>query len=129
MSTTSQHGFHPDAESLSAFAEQALCELERTDVLAHLAVCGRCRKVVKLAREAADTDTVKAPARPRKIVEPNAWWRQWRLVWIPTAVVASFAAVSISVYIVQVDRRGPSARLVQPKIAKFSMAEEAALRL
>ncbi len=54
MTATSQHGFHPDAESLSAFAEQALGERERAEVLAHLAVCGRCRQVVALAREAAD---------------------------------------------------------------------------
>ena len=50
MSATSQHGFHPDAESLSAFAEQALEGRERGEVLNHLAVCGRCRHVVALAR-------------------------------------------------------------------------------
>ena len=54
MSARSQHGFHPGAESLSAFAEQALAERERAEVFAHLAVCGRCRRVVALAREAAD---------------------------------------------------------------------------
>ncbi len=62
MTATSQHGFHPDAESLSAFSEQALARRERVEVLAHLAVCGRCREVVALAREAADADEANAAA-------------------------------------------------------------------
>ena len=66
MTATSQHGFHPDAESLSAFSEQALNERERAEVLAHLAVCGRCRQVVALAREAADADDKTAAVPPRK---------------------------------------------------------------
>ena len=37
MNATTKHDFHPDAESLSAFAEQALGERERGQVLAHLA--------------------------------------------------------------------------------------------
>ncbi|MGD0345996.1 MAG: zf-HC2 domain-containing protein [Terracidiphilus sp.] len=112
MSATSQHGFHPDAESLSAFAEQALEGRERGEVLNHLAVCGRCRHVVALAREAADADAVKAPEKSRRTIEPNAWWRQWRLVWVPTAIVAAFAAGSISVYIEQADRRESEFKIV-----------------
>ena len=104
MTATSQHGFHPDAESLSAFSEQALGERERAEVLAHLAVCRRCRQVVALASEAADAGEVIVAAPPRKTIAPNAWWKQWWLVWVPTAVVAAFAAASISVYIEQADR-------------------------
>lgn len=99
MTGTSQHGFHPDAECLSAFAERALGESERGAVLAHLAVCGRCRQVVALAREAADAGAARTSATPRKTTEPNTWWRQWRLVWVPTAIVAAFAVASISAYI------------------------------
>jgi hypothetical protein len=106
MTTTSQYGFHPDAESLSAFSEQALGERERGEVLAHLAVCGRCRQVVALAREAADADEKTAAVPPRKILAPTAWWKQWRLVWVPTAVVAAFAVASISIYIERADRHG-----------------------
>ena len=69
MTTTSQYGFHPDAESLSAFSEQALEGRERAEVFSHLAVCGRCRKVVSLAREAANAGIAEATAKPRKIVE------------------------------------------------------------
>jgi hypothetical protein len=117
MTATSQHGFHPDAESLSAFAGQALGERERAEVLSHLAVCGRCRHVVALAREAADAGAVKAPAPPRKTIEPTAWWKQWRLVWVPTAIVAAFAAASISVYIEQADRHGPSVKIAERNAA------------
>jgi hypothetical protein len=115
MTATSQHGFHPDAENLSAFSEQALGERERSEVLAHLAVCGRCRQVVALAREAADDDAddKTAAARPRKTSAPDAWWKQWRLVWVPTAVVAAFAAASISVYIEHADRHGPNIKIAE----------------
>jgi len=65
MKATGQHEFHPDAESLSAFAEQALGERERGRVLEHLAVCGRCRRVVALAREAADAEVVRARSGAR----------------------------------------------------------------
>jgi hypothetical protein len=112
MSATSQHGFHPDAENLSAFAEQALEGRERAEVLSHLAVCGRCRQVVALAREAANADTVNAPEKSRKTIEPNAWWRRWRLVWVPTAIVAAFAVASISVFVVQTDRHGSDGKIV-----------------
>ncbi len=67
MTATSQHGLHPDAESLSAFSEQALGKRERAEVLAHLAVCGRCRQVVALAREAAGAERRETmPRRPAK---------------------------------------------------------------
>jgi hypothetical protein len=45
---------HPDADLLSAFAEQALSAAERDGVLQHLALCGDCREVVALALPAAD---------------------------------------------------------------------------
>src|SRR6202165_1843521 len=44
---------HPDADLLSAFAEQALSATERDGILQHLALCGDCRDVVALALPAA----------------------------------------------------------------------------
>jgi hypothetical protein len=120
MSATTQHDFHPDAECLSAFAEQALGERERGQVLKHLAMCGRCRQVVALAHEAAleaaaqkaDSDAkVAARARVRRAgIQPTAWWRQWRLVWVPTAVAAAFAVASISVYMRHVEQNAEMAK-------------------
>jgi hypothetical protein len=45
---------HPDANLLTAFAEQSLSATEREGVLDHLAVCGDCRDVIVLALPAAD---------------------------------------------------------------------------
>src|SRR6202166_2124068 len=45
---------HPDADLLTAFAEQALSATERDGVLQHLALCGDCRDVVALALPAAE---------------------------------------------------------------------------
>jgi hypothetical protein len=45
---------HPDADLLTAFAEQALSATERDGVLEHLALCVECRGVVVLALPAAD---------------------------------------------------------------------------
>jgi len=46
---TAPAGLHPDPNLLGAFAEQALSDRERTQVLDHLARCGECREVVALA--------------------------------------------------------------------------------
>jgi hypothetical protein len=45
---------HPDADLLTAFAEQALSAAERAGVLQHLALCEDCRDEVALALPAAD---------------------------------------------------------------------------
>ncbi len=45
---------HPDADVLTAFAEQALSASERDSVLDHLARCGDCREVLALALPPAD---------------------------------------------------------------------------
>lgn len=109
MNTTANHEFHPDAESLNAFAEQALAERERNHVLAHLAECGRCRQVVALAREAADAELAAPAAARHMAIRPDAWWKQWRPVWVPTAVAAAFAVASIFVYVHRADEN--SARI------------------
>src|SRR5271166_1212510 len=50
---------HPDADLLTAFAEQALSAVERDGVLEHLARCRDCRETVALALPAVDS--VAAP--------------------------------------------------------------------
>src|SRR5450755_2508354 len=62
---------HPDADSLSAFAERSLSATERDGVLHHLTSCGECREIVALALPA-----VVAPLRPaasdREAREPQS---------------------------------------------------------
>ena len=45
-------GPHPDADLLTAFAEDALIDRERTSVLTHLAACPDCRAIVHTATAA-----------------------------------------------------------------------------
>src|SRR5262245_14687613 len=45
---------HPDADVLTAFAEQALSAIERENVTGHLARCGECRGVIALSLPALE---------------------------------------------------------------------------
>jgi len=65
---------HPDADLLTAFAENSLIERERLPVLEHLSSCADCREVVTLAQPelvmeqvaaAAAMAASPAPSRPR----------------------------------------------------------------
>lgn len=94
MNSNPQFDLHPDAESLNAFAEQALGERERAQIVAHLAECGRCRDVVFLAQEAvAQMEVgelvVAMPAvAASQVVRKAPWYRNWRLAWVPGALAA-----------------------------------------
>jgi hypothetical protein len=60
-------GPHPDADLLTAFAEDALIDRERTSVLTHLAACPDCRAIVHTATAAAPEKEMlpePLPARP-----------------------------------------------------------------
>ena len=60
---------HPDADLLTAFAEQSLAGPERDQVVEHLARCGDCREVVLLALP----PEVELPP----LVESTANWFRW----------------------------------------------------
>ena len=98
MNTDEPTRFHPDAESLNAFAEQALAERERGEVLAHLAVCGRCRQVVALAREAADAELAASAVPRHAAVRPSAWWKGWRLALAPAVALAATAVFAFYIH-------------------------------
>jgi hypothetical protein len=69
---------HPDADLLTAFAEQALSAKERESVLEHLALCGNCREALALANPAAtETEAVRAVATPAKLIQEKDA-RNWR---------------------------------------------------
>ncbi len=69
-------GPHPDAEVLTAFAEQSLAECERAQVFDHLAQCGDCRDVVFLAAPQTEPVQVlqKIPARGGWLSWPVLRW-------------------------------------------------------
>jgi photosystem II stability/assembly factor-like uncharacterized protein len=82
-------GDHPDADLLTAFAERALPEQERSHVLTHLSSCADCRDVVALAVPPATGPASLDTARP-------APWFQWRVLrW--GAAVACVAIVGSAV--------------------------------
>ena len=77
---------HPDADLLTAFAEQSLPGHERARVLEHLAACSDCRDVVALALPATEISPTLASS-PARI-----GWLTW-----PTLRWAAAAAVVIAV--------------------------------
>src|SRR5215470_16592925 len=66
-------GDHPDADVLTAFAEQVLPEQERSRVLTHLSRCADCRDVLALAVPPATGSPSIDTARP-------APWFQWKVL-------------------------------------------------
>ncbi len=67
---------HPDADVLTAFAEQLLPQAERSIVLGHLALCGDCREVLALA---APELTFPEKVHEMEVVEGSAvgGWFTW----------------------------------------------------
>ena len=65
-------GEHPDADVLTAFAEQSLSECERTSVLLHLSTCPDCRELTALVmdREPAEV-LVHAAAHSSSVAPPE----------------------------------------------------------
>ncbi|HLM83193.1 MAG TPA: zf-HC2 domain-containing protein [Terriglobales bacterium] len=94
---------HPDADLLTAFAEQALSATERNGVLEHLALCGDCREAIALALPPADiviapiateTEAVRATPIPakfeRNFLTAFAWPSlRWAALAAGVAVAAS----------------------------------------
>ncbi len=88
---------HPDADLLTAFAEQSLNGRERDHVVEHIARCGDCREVVALTLPANEEMVVVRPGRSA------AGWLSWPVVrW--GLITAGILAVT-SVGVVQYQRR------------------------
>ncbi len=62
---------HPDPDILTAFAEDALLDRERTDVLTHLAACPDCRAVVHAAAAAEPDRESEGVLEPRRARRPQ----------------------------------------------------------
>lgn len=102
MNPTTQLDFHPDAESLNAFAEQALADREREQILTHLAACSRCRQVVYLSQEAAAGTETAPPAQvltSESASRPFSWFTNWRLAWVPVTALAAVVGIAVFVHI------------------------------
>jgi len=95
MNQSSQLDRHPDAESLSAFAEHALPAQEHKQLLSHLAECSRCRQIVYLAQESAEEIEAPQPVQIPRRRYSSPWFAKWRFVWVPAAVCVALAVARI----------------------------------
>jgi len=98
---------HPEADVLTAFAEQALSQADRESVLGHLAVCAECREVIALAVRVPEampqgaetaTETIATEAvREPVLLRPHRNWFAWaNLRWAALA-----AGVAVAIFAVQ----------------------------
>ena len=91
-----QPGSHPDAQILSAFAEQQLSDLERKDVIAHMTFCGRCREVVFLAQKAMEAEEkASSEAQISQRKTGGGLLTVWRWSWIPVAALAGIVGFAV----------------------------------
>ena len=127
MNARAQFDVHPDAESLNAFAEQALGKREREEIVAHLAVCGRCREVVFLAQDLCGVETeagegreeelvlaaaMPAPAaeRPARVEARKPWPRNWWMMWIPVGALGVILTVATVMFVRHLDEKSEMAK-------------------
>ena len=101
---------HPDADLLTAFAEQALSPTERDGVLEHLALCGDCREVVAVALPALDVvaaafaaETDATRFMPIAVKAGRSWLSSPMFSWVNLrwATVAAAVAVVASVLLLR----------------------------
>jgi hypothetical protein len=101
MNPILQPDVHPDAERLNAFAEQALPQPERAQIVAHLGGCARCRNVVFLAQAAAEGDASPLAAfetESRPVKSARSWWKtNWRIALVPACALATAVGLLIGV--------------------------------
>jgi Photosynthesis system II assembly factor YCF48 len=77
-------GDHPDPDLLTAFAEQALAEQERSTVLAHLSRCSDCREVLAVAMPSLSAVELAA-ASSIDTALGHSWFRGHALRWAAAA--------------------------------------------
>ena len=102
MSDFTQPGQHPDADQLSAFAEDALPAHEREQTLAHLAGCADCRTIVSLALPPMEDVPQLRPAAARR-----PWFYGWNMAWLAGAGLT--ALIFLTVHIHNSERDGKTA--------------------
>jgi hypothetical protein len=106
-------GPHPDAELLSAFAENALPEADRGRLLQHLGACSDCREILFLALPES------AEAQKVLILKPSRF-RRWELTWGATVAAVAVAAVLFTTQ--RLEQKNLRAKMVAPASAPRSEA-------
>jgi Photosynthesis system II assembly factor YCF48/Putative zinc-finger len=97
LQETSAAGTHPDADLLTAFAEQSLAEPERVRVMEHLARCSDCREVLALALPAMELVAVAAAAAAASSTPARSRWFTWPVLRWGVAAAGIIAMASIGI--------------------------------
>jgi hypothetical protein len=113
MSELRQIAQHPEADTLNAFAENALPAHDREQTLLHLASCEDCRSIVYLAQEAAAEEPAAQP-QPASMRRP--WYTNWIFAWPAAAALA--AAVAFTIYL-----RVPSTTTSTPAVTTHASVQ------
>ena len=85
-----EQGPHPNADALSAYAENALSRAEQQRVLGHVADCKNCRDILFLAQPDSAETQVVAAYRPARV---------WHFAFRWGAVAASLVIVAGGVFL------------------------------
>lgn len=111
---------HPDADLLTAFAEQSLDGRERALVMEHLAACGDCRDVVALALPPTESVALPAAGSAARI-----GWLTWpTLRW---AALAAGILVVTSVGVLQYSHRNQERSVASNFLRKDAAPSPSAL--
>ena len=110
-------GQHPDVDLLTAFAENALLDSERVQLLQHLGACKDCREVLYLAAPAsAAVQTVLS-------FPPKRHWVVFRWGTLAVSVVIVGAAVVAKYPVFRAHTQSPAA-MTAPMSNYINMSEE-----
>lgn len=102
---------HPDANLLSALAENTLSTAERTQVLAHLAACDACRDVLALALPESEPVALVPTPSPRFALR----WVSAR--WMALVATAAVLVAAVVVYRVQPVQERSASMVAEKKTA------------
>jgi hypothetical protein len=105
---------HPDADMLTAFAEQSLPGSDRVLIMEHIARCGDCREVLALALPEME-----------EAVAPVTWQRPWfSMPVLRWGAIAAACVVLVSVGVVRYRQGSPqmTAEVKIPKESTFNTA-------
>lgn len=110
---------HPDADQLSAFAENALPLHERETLLVHLSACDACRQVLALSQQAIEPAPAPEPRR-RSLTQ---WFSGWNLA---LAGGLAFAAITLAVVLHHRPDVTPSTQTARNEPPPYALAPPAA---
>src|SRR5262249_50654599 len=100
-------GGHPDADTLTAYAEQLLAAPERSQFLRHLCTCDECREVVALSLPEVEPVAPVAVASSPVAGSGRFSWK-WRSSFGLAAASAAALAI-VTVVVIEAPHKTPPA--------------------